>query len=129
MLVIAVFGTLLVLVSLWMIAWPVSWVEQATAYCRSRYMHAIEIAICLGFGASFIVFAEQSTYPTLFQVFGCILVTVGVGLMLVPPSFHRRYGVWSMQKMAPYFRPLGFVSLAFGAFLVYVAIRSICFSI
>lgn len=122
MYIIAFYGILLMLLSLWMISQPQTLVEKAVAYCRSPYMHPTEIAICLGFGAPFVLFASQSQYPILLKVFGYVLVTVGVGLLFVPPSYHQRYGVWSMQKVGPYLRLFALPTLAFGAFLVYVAV-------
>ncbi len=119
---ILVYGLLIIAVSLFMIVKPDRWVELATRYCEFRYMHPIEIAIAVGFGLPFIVFAGESAFPTFFKVFGYVLVAVGIGLMLTPPSIHRRFGIWSLKKMERLFRPAGVVSLAFGAFLVYAAV-------
>lgn len=122
MCIVALFGILLVLVGLVMVAKPDLWVKAATAYCRKPYMHPVEIAICIGFGASFVLYAGLSPYPALFKVLGYMLVIVGIGLLFVLPSYHQRYGIWSVEKTAPYSRLMGIVSLAFGALLLYVAL-------
>lgn len=122
MYVIVIYGLLIISISLVMIAKPDSWVEMAVRYCRLPYMHPVEILICIGFGLSFIFYAGQSEFPTLFKFFGYVLVAVGLGLIFTPPSYHRRFGIWSTEKIGRQFRPAGLFSLIFGAFLVYAAL-------
>ncbi len=119
---IAIYGLLIISISLVMIVKPDLWVDMAVRYCRLPYMHPLEILICLGFGLPFIFYADRSEFPTTFKIFGYLLVAVGLGLMLTPPSYHRRFGIWSVQKFKRFFRPAGLVSLVFGAFLVYAAV-------
>ncbi len=125
MYIIATYGVLIVLLSVLMVAKPDLWVDMALRYIRLPYMHPLEIAICIGFGLPFILYAEDSGFPITFKAFGYMLVAVGAGLMLTPPSVHRRFGVWSVEKTGKYFRPLGVLSLLGGAFLVYVALLAV----
>lgn len=123
MYIIATYGVLIVILSALMVARPALWVDMAVRYIRLPYMHPLEIAICVGFGLPFVLYAGDSAYPGLFSAFGYLLLAVGVGLMLTPPSVHRRFGVWSLETTGKYFRPLGVLSLAAGGFLVYAALQ------
>lgn len=125
MILIAIYGGLLVLLSLWMIARPEQWVDKAVLYCRQWYMPYTEILICVGVGTPFILYADRAVYPLLFHTFGWILTGVGLGLILVPPSWHRRYGIWSIQTIGRWFRPLAVGSLIFGGVLLYAALTSL----
>ena len=105
-----------------MIVRPEAWVDKAVHYCRQRYMHPLEILICVGFGVPFIIYSEASRLPATLTWFGYLLVGVGVGLVFVPPSFHRRFGIWSIQKIGGHFRPAGVFSLVFGGLLLYAVL-------
>ncbi len=120
--VIVIYGLLIIAISLVMVAKPDLWVAMTVRYCRLPYMHPVEILVCLGFGLSFVFYAGQSEFPAMFKFFGYVLVAVGLGLILTPPSYHRRFGIWSVEKIGRYFRPAGLFSLIFGAFLVYAAL-------
>ncbi len=121
---IAIYGVLVMLLSAFMIVRPDRWIDLGERYCRLRYMHPLEIAICIGSSLPFILYAGDSAYPVLFKGFGYLLLAVGIGLMLTPPSAHRRFGIWSLEKTGRYFRPLGVLSLAAGGFLVYAALSA-----
>lgn len=119
---IAAFGLLLVAISLLMIVHPETWVDKAVRYCRLPYMHPLEIIIRIGFGVPFIMYAESSRYPFALTGFGYLLVGVGIGLVFVPPSLHRRFGIWSIQKIGRRFRAAGVFSLALGGVLLYAVL-------
>ena len=116
---IAAFGLLMIAISLLMIVRPETWVDKGVRYCRLRYMHPLEILIRIGFGVLFIIYAESSRYPTALTGFGYLLVGVGIGLVFVPPSLHRRFGIWSIQKIGRRFRTAGVFSLVLGGLLLY----------
>jgi len=122
MIAIAIFGVVMVVISLFMIVKPEAWVQIVLRFVRMPYMHPIEIIIRLGFGLLFIQFAEHSKFPLVIKIVGYVLLAVGIGLMLMPPSFHRRLALWAVEKVSKYFRPAGFFSLAFGVFLIYAAV-------
>ena len=122
MYILAGFGALMIVMSLLMIARPEAWVDRAVAYCRLRYMHPLEILSRVGFGVSFIVYAEASRFPAALTGFGYLLVGVGVGLAFIPPSYHRRFGIWAIQRIGRGFRPAGVFSLVLGGFLLYAVL-------
>lgn len=119
---IALYGVLLIALSLFMVAKPEFSVEMALRYCRLRYMHPAEILVCLGFGSAFIFYSGSSAFPAVLRIFGYLLAGVGIALLLTPPSYHRRLAIWSTRKFARFFRPAGLVSLGFGVLLVYAVL-------
>lgn len=122
MLALLLFGALIVAISLAMIARPEAWGRAILRFSRWRYMHVFEIVTRLGFGLLLVAFADAAKYPALFRVIGYVLLAVGLGLLFTPPSYHRRFAVWSVEHFGPYFRPAAVASLAFGVFLLYAAL-------
>lgn len=112
----------MMILSLIMIVNPNSWVDGIVKFSQKSWFHPFEILSRLAFGLIFIFFAHQTLYPKFMSVIGYVLVAVSVGLLLTKPSKHKEFAVWSAEKFKNYFRWLGFISLAFGAFLIYAAI-------
>ena len=119
---IALFGLIMVVVSLVMVAKPDMWGRFILRFSRMPYMHPLEIFIRLGFGLLFVRYAEDSKFPLMIRIMGYVLLAVGVGLILTPPSSHRRFALWAVEKLSRFFRPAGLVSLSFGVFLIYAAL-------
>lgn len=119
---VALYGLLITALSVWMVARPGRVAELGLRYCRWRWMHPVEILLCIGFGAAFVFAAERSGLPAVLRVFGYLLLAVGGGLVLTPPSLHRRFGIWSIEKTGRFLRLAGVGSLGFGIFLLYVAL-------
>lgn len=122
MYLIALFGVLMMLLSVVMMVNPDYWSRGIVKFSKVAYFHPFEILSRLIFGAAFITFAGQTVYPMLISVVGYVLVIVGVGLLFTPPSKHRQFAVWSAQKFRPVFRPAGAVSFAFGIFIIYTSL-------
>lgn len=122
MYLIALFGVLMMLLSIVMMVNPDYWSRGIVKFSKVAYFHPFEILSRLIFGVVFITFAGQTLYPMLISVVGYILVIVGVGLLFTPPSKHRQFAVWSAQKFRPVFRPAGVVSFAFGIFIIYTSL-------
>ena len=51
------------------------------------------------------------------------MVAVGVGLLIAGPSRHKQFAVWSAKKFNKTFRPAGIVSIVFGIFIAYGALK------
>lgn len=122
MFAIVLFGAAMVAISVAMVARPEAWEQAALRFTRMRYMHPFEIVTRIGFGLLFVTYADDSKFPTFIRLFGYLLLAVGLGLLVTPPSYHRRFGVWSIERFSKYFRYAGLASLAFGIFLIYAAI-------
>ena len=123
MFVIAFFGFLMMLFSVVMIVNPEYWAKLIVKFSEMPYFHPFEILTRFGFGVAFIMFSGQTLYPNLMLFIGYLLIAVSVGLLLTPPSRHKKFAVWSADKFKKLFRPMGFASFLFGAFLIYAAVR------
>lgn len=122
MFAIGVFGLGMVGISLALVARPDASAEAVRRFVRLRYFHPFEVVTRLGFGVLFVLYADQSRFPIVILLFGYMLVAVGLALMVTPPSYHRRFGIWSVDKFSKHFRVAGLGSLAFGVLLVYAVI-------
>ncbi len=112
----------MILLSLIMIIKPAYWANGIIKFSEKSWFHPFEIISRFAFGLGFVLFAGQTAYPTLMSIIGYGLIAVSVGLLFTPPSKHREFALWSAEKFKNYFRWFGFVSLVFGAFLIYGAI-------
>ncbi len=120
---IAFFGALMIAMSVVMVVNPAFGGRAIVRFTRMPYMHPFEILTRIGFGLLFVANADQTQFPTTITVVGYLLLAVGAGLLLTPPSYHKRFAIWSVEKFERTFRPAGLVSLAFGIFLVYAAVQ------
>lgn len=120
---IAFFGILMILLSAVMVADPDYWSNGIVMFSRAKYFHGFEIISRLGFGAIFVAFSEQTLYPAVMDVFGYLMVAVGVGLLIAGSSRHKQFAVWSAKKFNKIFRPAGIVSIGFGIFITYGALK------
>jgi hypothetical protein len=114
---VAAIGLLTIALSLMMIASPGGWSRGILHFSRKPYFHAAEIGSRLLMGGLLIHFAGETGHPTFMRVAGYLLVAVGVFLLVVGAARHRAFAEKS-ATFVPVFRPAGFASLAFGAFVV-----------
>jgi len=119
---IAVFGFMMVVISLIAVIKPEAWGQMILKFVRFPYFHPFEILIRVVFGILFVVYADQTKFPLTVEIVGFVLFGLGVGLSFITSSQHRRLGHWLVEKLSKYFRPAGLVSLTFGAFLIYVTV-------
>ena len=120
--IIAFVGGLMIALSAGMIWSPQSWADAIVAFSNKSYFHPAEIVTRLAGGTVFVYFAEQTLFPRVILAAGYLLLAVGVGLLLTPPSRHRQFALWTAAHCIGIFRPAGFVSVLFGGFLIYAVI-------
>jgi hypothetical protein len=120
---IALFGILMILLSVVMVIDPDYWSNGIVRFSEARYFHGFEIISRLGFGAIFIAFSEQTLYPAVIGTFGYLMIAVGIGLLIAGPSRHKQFALWSAKKFKKTFRPAGIVAVAFGVFIIYGAVK------
>ncbi|NND45676.1 MAG: hypothetical protein HKN58_10155 [Xanthomonadales bacterium] len=120
---IAIFGMLMMVFSIAIIINPTAWAEAIVRFSQWRWFHPFEIVSRLAFGAAFLRWGSETAHPALMQVIGWVLLAVGLGLALTPPSQHRRFAAWSAGAFHKVFRPAGIGSLLFGAFITWSAYR------
>lgn len=124
MFIVAFFGLLMMILSVLMIVNPDYWADGIIKFSEKSWFHPFEIISRFVFGLLFVLSARQTPYPTLILVIGYLLIAVSVGLLFTPPSKHKQFALWSAEKFRTKFRPLGFLSLLFGAFLVFLSIKN-----
>lgn len=112
----------MILLSLIMIISPNSFADGIVKFAEKPWFHPFEIISRFAFGLGFVYFSEQTLYPKLMTFIGIVLILVSSGLLLTPPSKHREFALWSAERFKGLFRWFGFVSLTFGAFLIYSAV-------
>lgn len=122
MYLIAVFGLVLIILSVVMVSCPTCWAKGIVHFSEKAFFHPFEILSRLAFGVIFISYAPATSYPSLMLTIGYLLTAVGLGLLLTPPSRHRQFAVWSAEKFKALFRPAGAVSMLFGMFIVFAAL-------
>ena len=119
---IALFGLLMMLLSALMVVNPRAWSKGIISFSERPYFHPFEILTRLGFGLLFIKYSNQTLFPNLMLGLGYLLIAVGFGLLLTPPSKHKMFAVWSASKFENIFRPAGIFSFGFGAVLIYASL-------
>ena len=106
-----------------MIVSPEYWSDAIVKFSEKSYFHPLEIASRIAFGGVFLAYADRTLYPPLSSGIGYVLVLVGVGLLLTPPSKHKKFAVWSARRFRNIFRPAGVASFLFGLLIAYSAIQ------
>ena len=124
MYVVAIFGFLMIILSLVMIINPEYWANGIIKFSEKPWFHPFEIISRFVFGMCFVLFAGETLYPKLIMIIGYVLIAVSIGLLFTPPSKHRQFALWSADKFRTKFRLFGFCSLFFGAFLLYAGMKS-----
>lgn len=120
---IAFFGVLMILLSALMAIDPDNWSNGILKFSRMTYFHGFEIVSRLFFGVIFVAFSDQTLYPTVLAALGYLMIAVGVGLAIAGSSRHQQFAVWAAKKFNKTFRPAGLVSIVFGVFIVYGALK------
>ncbi len=113
----------MILLSTMMVINPDSWSNGILKFSQMKCFHGFEIVSRLFFGAIFIIFSDQTLYPTVMRAIGYLMAAVGVGLLIAGPSRHKQFAVWSAKKFYRTFRLAGIASLVFGAFIAYAALK------
>ncbi len=125
MYMIGFFGALMCVFSLMMIANPVAWSNGIISFSQKPYFHPFEIGSRLVFGLVFITYADQTLYPRVISAIGYLLISASVALLIMLPSRHRQFAVWSASKFRHAFRPAGIFGAAAGAFIFFASIGSL----
>ena len=115
-------GALMMLFSVIMIANPVYWSDSIIKFSLKPWFHWFEIGSRLTFAIIFWFAAEHSPFPKLILAISYLLFFVSAFLLIIAPKRHKAFAVWSAKSFNKWFRPLGFLSLIFGGFLVYISI-------
>ncbi|SRR3989338_2713204 len=119
---IAAFGLLMLLFSLTMLFRPGDFAQGIINFSEQPYFHPFEIISRLIAGGIFVVYAADTQFPVLFKAIGLVLLLVGAGLALTPPSVHKKFAVQAAQRCKNYFSLIGMVSVVLAVALIYAAV-------
>lgn len=88
-------------------------------FASSARAHFTEQALRLLAGTGLIIFSSSMWYPTVFLVFGWILVITSIGLMLVPWRWHHEYAKWAIPLAINKIWLLAVGAFGLGVFILY----------
>lgn len=106
-------------ISLVMLLQPQKYYSNAMRYVQWRWMAPVEAASRGGLGVLLLFAADTAAHPRVINALGWLMVFIGVGLALVPWAQHRRFGVWVVNRIRPWLRPLGALGVVLALSLAY----------
>ena len=118
---IAAFGLLMMCFSLTMIVSPNRWSNGIIRFSEKSYFHWFEVITRLFTGLVFVVYSQAALYPPAILGLGYLLIAVAIGLVIVGPTNHRNFAVWSAVKFRAYFRLAGAGGVTLASWLIYLS--------
>ena len=118
---IAAIGLLTIILSMIMIVSPAAWSRGILFFAEKPYFHIFEISSRLLLGCVLIFFAGETLCPLFIKIVGGIFIFAAVFLSIAGSRRHREFAV-KAATFFKLFRPAGVAGVAFGAFVVYLAI-------
>lgn len=118
---IALFGLLMIAVSLVILFKPVYFSFKTIEFSHQKWFHPFEISSRILFGIILVYFAEQTLHPTLFGYLGYIIMAVGVGLLFTPVTLHQKYARYWAAKVS-WLKVPAILGIAFGMFVIFSAL-------
>lgn len=108
-------------VSVFMFVKPQTAISYIGKFASTNLINYSELIIRLIVGIAFIVYADFSRYPKVFQVIGWFLTVSAIIIMVLPRRWHASYAKYWSEKLPPVFMRIAApFSLLAGALLVYV---------
>lgn len=90
-------------------------------FASSAETHFLEMAVRIVAGGAFILYAPATRFPTIFSVFGWLLIVTTAVLVLIPWRWHREFAKRTVPQALRHLPLLAVVSLVFGIALLYLA--------
>ncbi|MFN2197099.1 MAG: hypothetical protein ACK2UW_13355 [Anaerolineales bacterium] len=90
-----------------------------STYASSARAHYTEQAGRLLVGAAFLVLAPAMELAQLMSLFGWILVVTTIGLLLIPWTWHHKFGELVIPKVLRYMQIYALGSFVLGVFFLY----------
>ena len=119
MLIIVLFGLGMFALGAIMFLKPMAFSNSIATFSHKTWFHHFEIVSRLLIGVLFLLFAKQTSYPTVITVLGIILCFVSVFLVLIGEQRHKRFALRT-ARIGKHFRPLGLIAILCGASLIYI---------
>ena len=118
-------GALMALISLCMAIAPARFADAVLAFSQWRWFHAFEVLSRLSIGAAFVVVSDTFVYPAFATGLGYLLISVGLGLVLLGRTRHECFARWTATLSTAVFRPAGLLGFVLGALLAYLALTDV----
>ena len=110
-------GVIVVASGLWLVGLAVA-IVLAPKRASSARAHYTEQSLRLIAGTGMIFFAHQMRFSNLFNVFGWLLVSTAAVLLLVPWTWHHRFGEWAIPLAIKYKKFYALGAFALGLFIL-----------
>ena len=117
-------GTVIVVAGLYLIALGIScFIRPSSAatfllgHASSGFLHYLELALRLLLGVSLVQKAPTLVYPSIFSLFGWVLIATTAALFLVPWRWHRKFALRAVPHALRFIKLLGISSVALGTLL------------
>ncbi len=93
-------------------------------FASSALTHYLELGLRIIVGAAFVVYSPKMLFPTVFLVFGWMLIGTSAVLALMPWQWHNHFAKLSLPRVLKYPKVLAAVSAAL-AIIVLVCLFAI----
>ena len=90
-----------------------------SGFASSARAHFTEHTIRFIVGAAFVISAPSTVFPSLFLIFGWVLVVTSAVLLVLPWRWHREYARRTVPIVLRWLWAFAFSSLALGLFVLY----------
>ena len=90
-----------------------------SSYASSARAHYTEQVARLIVGISMVILSTSMWYSNLFNLFGWILIVTTIGLLLVPWTWHHKFGKWAIPLTLRYMKIYSLGALVLGIFIIY----------
>lgn len=92
-------------------------------FAGSPGKHYVELALRLVVGGAFVSQAPQMLFPRVFGLFGWILLSTTLVLLLIPWHWHQSFARRAVAGILRFLPLLGVVSVALGATVLVAVVR------
>lgn len=119
MIFIALFGLLMMLLSLQMIKSPNDFSKVIITFSEKPYFHVFEIMSRLLFAVIFIHYADATSAELTNTLLGFLMGFTAIFLVIIGEKKHRVFARWSAKKFNSVFQIAGCFSLMFGGYIIF----------
>lgn len=87
-------------------------------FASSGFFHYLELALRVVVGVSLVHASPGLSFPTIFNVFGWVLIVTSVAMFVVPWRWHQQFAQRAVPQALRYIKLLAVSSIALGVVLV-----------
>lgn len=91
-------------------------------FAGSATKHYVEIGTRFAVGGSFLVTAPRTTHPSVFALFGWVLIISTAAMLLIPWRWHQRFAHEAVPRALRYLALIGVSSLTLGVLIILTVI-------